>query len=181
MQAPVKRGDVDHGRRLVAAAVGDGIAQHQSALGVGVENLDRLSRHGRDDIGGFDGGAARHVFRRRDDRDHIDRQLQFGDRAQSAEDGAPPLMSNFISSMAGGSFSEIPPESKVMPLPIKQMGAMFLRVPLIFADDETRRLRGALGHGQERAHFQRFDCRLVQYLGLDAGEFLGQLRRRVSP
>ncbi len=42
---------------------------------------------------------------------------------------AAPLMSNFISSMAGGSLSEIPPESKVIPLPTKQIGAVVALVP----------------------------------------------------
>ncbi len=42
---------------------------------------------------------------------------------------AAPLMSNFISSMPGGSLSEIPPESKVIPLPIRQIGARAFLAP----------------------------------------------------
>ena len=42
---------------------------------------------------------------------------------------AAPLMSNFISSMAGGLFEEIPPESKVIPLPTRQIGALALLAP----------------------------------------------------
>ena len=38
-------------------------------------------------------------------------------------------MSNFISSMPGGSLREMPPESKVMPLPIRQIGAVSFRAP----------------------------------------------------
>ncbi len=37
---------------------------------------------------------------------------------------AAPIMSNFISSMAPGSLSEMPPVSKVMPLPTRTMGAV---------------------------------------------------------
>ncbi len=42
---------------------------------------------------------------------------------------AAPHMSNFISSMAGGSFSEMPPVSKVTPLPTSTMGARLRRAP----------------------------------------------------
>ena len=35
---------------------------------------------------------------------------------------AAPLMSNFISSMPGGSLSEMPPLSKVTPLPTSTIG-----------------------------------------------------------
>src|ERR1039458_5574991 len=42
---------------------------------------------------------------------------------------AAPLMSNFISSMAGGSLREIPPESNVIPLPTRQMGGTLFLAP----------------------------------------------------
>ena len=37
---------------------------------------------------------------------------------------AAPAMSYFISSIMAGGLSEMPPESKVMPLPINTMGAL---------------------------------------------------------
>ena len=40
----------------------------------------------------------------------------------AAATAAAPLMSNFISSMPGGSLSEMPPLSKVTPLPTSTMG-----------------------------------------------------------
>ena len=43
---------------------------------------------------------------------------------------AAPLMSNFISSMVGGSLSEMPPVSKVMPLPTSTTGAPLARAGL---------------------------------------------------
>ena len=43
---------------------------------------------------------------------------------------AAPHMSNFISSIAGGGFKEIPPVSKVIPLPISMTGAWFALAPL---------------------------------------------------
>jgi hypothetical protein len=42
---------------------------------------------------------------------------------------AAPHMSNFISSMAGGSLSEMPPVSKVTPLPTSTSGARLRRAP----------------------------------------------------
>ena len=43
---------------------------------------------------------------------------------------AAPLMSNFISSIAGGGFSEMPPVSNVTPLPISAVGASPRAPPL---------------------------------------------------
>ena len=42
---------------------------------------------------------------------------------------AAPLMSNFISSMPGGSFSEMPPVSNVIPLPIRTIGGRAAGAP----------------------------------------------------
>ncbi len=42
---------------------------------------------------------------------------------------AAPVMSNFISSMPGGCLSEMPPLSKVTPLPTSTTGAWPLRPP----------------------------------------------------
>ncbi len=43
---------------------------------------------------------------------------------------AAPHMSNFISSISGPGFSEMPPVSNVMPLPTSTTGASFLAPPL---------------------------------------------------
>jgi hypothetical protein len=40
-------GDVDHGVRLEARGVGQGIAENQAAFGVGVEDFDGLARTSR--------------------------------------------------------------------------------------------------------------------------------------
>ena len=42
---------------------------------------------------------------------------------------AAPPMSNFISSISGAGFMEMPPVSKVMPLPTSTVGASFLPAP----------------------------------------------------
>ena len=39
-----ERGDVHDGRGLEAARVVEGVAQHQAAFGIGVQDLDRLAR-----------------------------------------------------------------------------------------------------------------------------------------
>jgi len=78
--------DIDDRRRLEAAAVGERVAQHQATFGVRVENFHRLTRHGRHDVGRFDGAAARHVLRGRDDHDEVDGQSQFGNGAHRTQD-----------------------------------------------------------------------------------------------
>ena len=45
---------------------------------------------------------------------------------------AAPLMSNFISSIAGGGFNEMPPVSNVTPLPTSAVGAS-PRVPPLYS------------------------------------------------
>ncbi len=55
-------GDIDHRLRLEALGVGQGVAQHQAAFGVGVEDLHGLPAHGGDDVAGAGGAAAGHVL-----------------------------------------------------------------------------------------------------------------------
>ena len=50
-------------------------------------------------------------------------------KVSAAITAAAPLMSNFISSMPGGSFSEMPPLSKVTPLPTSTIGGCALARP----------------------------------------------------
>ena len=50
---------------------------------------------------------------------------------------AAPLMSNFISSIAGGGFSEMPPVSNVTPLPTSAVGASPRARAVVFEHDEV--------------------------------------------
>ncbi len=83
-----------------------------------------------DDVARLDGAAARHVFGRRNEPDHVQGQAQLAASVSAAITAAEPLMSNFISSIAPGSLSEMPPVSNVMPLPTSTMGAFGAFGPL---------------------------------------------------
>ena len=78
-------GDVDHRLRLEALGVGQGIAQHQAAFRVGVEDFHGLPAHGGDDVARAGGAAAGHVLGAGQQAHQIDRQLQFQHGFQGAE------------------------------------------------------------------------------------------------
>ena len=78
---------VDHGLGIVAVHIGEGIAQHQAAFGVGVEHLDGLAGHGSEDVTGAVGVAPRHVLAARQHADDVDGQLQLGQGVHGAEHG----------------------------------------------------------------------------------------------
>ena len=61
-------GDVDQPLGALGERVGDAVAEHEPALGVGVVDLDRRPVAGGDDVAGLDGGAARQVLGRADQR-----------------------------------------------------------------------------------------------------------------
>ena len=90
---------------------------------------------------------------------------------------ADPAMSHFMSSMPAAGLIEMPPVSKVTPLPIKASGAVCRRagaVPL--HDDEPRRPGAALRDAEQRAHAEFAHRPLVEHLDLDA-ELLERPRR----
>src|SRR3981081_2400736 len=92
---------------------------------------------------------------------------------------AAPLMSNFISSMPGGSFSEMPPLSKVTPLPTSTTGGRVLRLALaaLFQHDETRRLLAALRNGEQAAHLLAPDGGGVEHPHAEGAGALGERGR----
>jgi hypothetical protein len=53
-----ERGDVHDRRRLEALDVGEGVAEDEAPLGVGIQDLDRLARERGDDVARLDGVAA---------------------------------------------------------------------------------------------------------------------------
>ena len=69
---------------------------------------------------------------------------------------AAPDMSNFISSISGAGFSEMPPVSKVMPLPTSTIGLFVGLAAGILEDDELGRLVRALGDREQAHHAQLF-------------------------
>src|SRR5690606_13044992 len=79
-------GDVHHRGRLEALGVGEGVAQHQAAFGVGVEDLDGLAGHAGNDVAGLGGAPAGHVLGTGDDADHVDGQIEFSQGGEGADD-----------------------------------------------------------------------------------------------
>ncbi|VGQ00413.1 hypothetical protein SB00610_04913 [Klebsiella quasipneumoniae subsp. similipneumoniae] len=71
-----KRRHIDNRFRLEALNVGQHIAQHQTAFGVGVQHFHRLAGHGGQNIARAIRATARHVFTARQHADHVQRQLQ---------------------------------------------------------------------------------------------------------
>ena len=94
---------------------------------------------------------------------------------------AAPHMSNFIWSMSRPGLSEMPPVSKVMPLPTSTHGFGLLALRLhVLEDDEARRLVAAVGDRQERAHPELLDLLALEHLDLDVGEFVAELLRALA-
>ncbi len=87
---------------------------------------------------------------------------------------APP-MSHFMSSMPPAGFSEMPPVSKVTPLPISSHGRLVLRPVHPAHDEELRLALAALPDAQQHMHAELLHLGLAQDLDLDAelGQLLG--------
>ena len=92
---------------------------------------------------------------------------------------AAPPMSNFISSISAAGLMEMPPVSKVMPLPTSTIGACVFACTVVLRDDEARRLGRALRHGEEGAHAELLDRLAVEHLDLQA-ELLAELLRLLA-
>jgi hypothetical protein len=54
--------------------VGEGVAQHQSALGIGIEYLDGFARHAGNHVTGLGSGATGHVLCGSDDANDVQGQ-----------------------------------------------------------------------------------------------------------
>jgi len=57
-----ERGDIHHAVWIETLDVGQGVAEDQAALGVGVEDFHGLPGHRFDDVAGLGGTAAGHVL-----------------------------------------------------------------------------------------------------------------------
>ena len=68
-----QRSDIDNRFRLEAFNVGQHIAQHQTAFGVGVQHFDSLAGHGGQHIARTIRSPARHVFAARQHADNVNR------------------------------------------------------------------------------------------------------------
>ena len=165
-----QRREVDHELRLEAVvAVPERIGQHEAAFGVGVEDLDGLARHRGDDVAGPLGIAVDGMF---STRPTMPTTLTLALRAASAcispVTAAAPPMSPFMSSMPAAGLIEMPPVSKVTPLPTKATGLSLALPPFHCMTTRRGAARRALRDAEQRAHAELPHFLLGQDLDLDA-------------
>ena len=78
---------------------------------------------------------------------------------------APPAMSPFMYSMPAAGLMDMPPVSKVIPLPMSpRLLPGFSLVAIIGQDDELGRFVGALRHSHEGPHPPELHIGVVQHL-----------------
>src|SRR5690606_26645954 len=79
----------DHETWLEAViAVIEGITENEAPFGIRIDDFDRLSRHGGDDIARTLGVTVRHVFHKADDADSVDLSLARRKRVHQADHGS---------------------------------------------------------------------------------------------
>src|SRR5262249_41066432 len=98
-----ERGGVDEMGRAQLLGVVDGVGEDEAALGVSVEDFDRLARHGGLDVAGLLRAATGHVFRGGDYANYFDIWLQRGKSANDAEHGgaASHVVFHFFHAVGG--------------------------------------------------------------------------------
>ena len=131
----------DRGGLVGEARVGDGVGEDDAALGVGVEHLDRLAVAGRDDVAGAVGVGPGHVFRRGNEADDVERQLEVGRGEHHADhgDAAHLVLFHFVHLRAGLDRDAAGVERDR--LADERDGRFAFSAAAIFDDDEPRRVR----------------------------------------
>ena len=157
---------VDHGFGIVAIHIGEGIAQHQATLGVGVEHLDGLAGHGGEDVTRAIGVAARHVLAARQHADDVDGQLQLGQGVHGAEHGggAAHVVLHLVHAVRrlDGDAARIEGQSLA-----HQYDGLGVGVALVFDDGHHGFVLGAAGHRQVGVHAEFGHLLLAYHLGGD--------------
>ncbi len=168
-------GDVDHRAWLEAFDIGQRVAEHQAAFGVGIEDFDGLAAQGGDDVARAGGAAAGHVLGAGQHAHQVDRQLQFQRGAESAEHagGAAHVVLHFIHAQAGLEADAAGIEGNA--LAHQRVGLLALLAAVVLHHDDAAWLVAALGHGEERTGAQFAQFLLVQHFDLQALEVLAQL------
>src|SRR5579862_704523 len=178
---------IDHRRRPEPSRVVQGVAKDQPSLGVGVENLDRLTRGAGRDIAGLDGLAARHVLDRGDEPDDVQRKAQRcgeGDRG-NYRGGAAHVEFHLVH--AGGILERDPATVESDTLAHQYDRRQCLLRALVLENDEARRLVTALRNCEQAAHLLAPDRGLIEhpypYPALAPGQgarLLGKKARRTE-
>ena len=162
-----QRGHVDDDGRLEAFGVGQCVAQDQPALGIGVEDLDRLPRQARHHVARLDGAAARHVLARRHDADEVELRREFGHGAQRAEHARRTAHVELHLVHLGARLDRDAATVEGDALADQHHRRLALRRTPVVGDDEARRLVRAPRHGQEGPHAELLEGLAVQHLDLD--------------
>ena len=148
-----QRGDVDQPLGALGDRVREAVGEHEPALGVGVDDLDRDAVRGRDDIAGAHRATGRHVLRRADHGDDPHRQLA-ASRSPASRRARPRRRTCRTSSRTSCSAGliEMPPVSNVTALPTRPSDRTRSVRPVVAHRDERRLLVRALRDRRERAH-----------------------------
>ena len=165
-------GHVHHGCRVEFLHVGEGIAQHQAAFGVGVEDFDGHARQGGYDIARAGSAAVRHVFRRGNHGHHVNLGLGFGQDFHGAEDtgGAAHVVLHLVHAFAGLQADAARVEGDAFA--DKHVGLVLAAT--VFHHDQARRLLATLADGENGVHAHFFHLLFIKHFGLDAVMVLGQ-------
>ena len=172
-------GDVDKRGRLEALRVGQCVAQDQAAFGVGVAHFDGLARHRGDHVGRAVGVAVDGVFHRRHHHHQVQRQLGLDRSDEGADDvGATAhVVLHLFDAALGLQVDATGIEGDALADQHVRLGVAAI-VPL--QHDQARAVGRTTGHGQQRAHAQRFHLVFVEDLGFGAVVLAGELHAHLG-
>ena len=173
------RGIDDH-LRFILLHISQCIAEDQTPFGVGIEHLDRLSRHRRDHIAGPLCIAAGHIFDRGHDADQIELELQLDRGEERAEHAGRTahVEFHFLHARAGLDRNAAGVEGDA--LADQRVGFVALTRPPPLQRDQARFVRRALGDAEQGAHAELAHVVLVEHFTADAGVVQGELPRLVG-
>jgi hypothetical protein len=180
--------EVDEMSGAEPARIGERVGEDKTALGVRVDDLDRLSVHCGQDVAGTEGAAPNRVLGGTDDADDAERCLELCERAERRDDRAAArhialhvlhverLLDRAPAGVEGDRLAD-EAEDDVAPR---------LR-RLVTHDDQVRRVVAALGDAGERPHpeladlleVERFRREQRRALGDVSGAFCQGLRRQL--
>ena len=177
-------GQIDHQLRVEALAVGECVAEDESAFGIRIEDLDGLARHAGHDVPGFVGVAVGHVLRRGDDADQVDRQAQLAGRKHGPEDtgAAAHVVLHLVHVRGRLDRDAAGVEGEAL---ADQHDRLGVGLPAaVVHDDELGRLATPARDREEGAHLELLHVGLFEDLGLqplvtlaELGGLLGQIGR----
>ncbi len=133
------------------------IGQHQPALRVRIHNLDGGATHRCHHIAGLHGPSVRHVLRRADHRDHLDRGFQACNGVHSANHRCRPghVVLHLLHAVSGLDGDPAGVEGDALADETKHRRTVgYASRRLVGHYDECGRLLRSLGHRPEGLHLQ---------------------------